>query len=56
MVEAHIVSLAYIQTGSDEIEPPDGEFCSRCHEDVKWIEIVCQRTVFNNRRGLVDSR
>ena len=56
MVEAHTFSLAYIQTGSDEIEPSDGEFCSRCHEDVEWSEIVRQRTVFNNRRRLVDSR
>ena len=56
MVEAHTFSLAYIQTGSDKIEPSDGELCSRCHENVKWSESVCQRTVFNNRRELVDSR
>ena len=31
------------------------EVCSRCHEDVKWSEIIGQRTVFNSRRGLVDS-
>ena len=48
-------SMAYIQTGPDEIEPSYGEICSRCHEDVERSEMIRQRTVFNNRRGLVDS-
>ena len=56
MVEAHTFSLAYLQRGSDEIEPSDGELCSRCHEDVEWSKIVCQRTVLNNRRRLVNRR
>ena len=55
MVEAHTFSLAYVQRGSDEIELSDGELCSRCHEDVEWSEFVCQRTVLNNRHGLVNS-
>ena len=32
VVEAHTFSLAYLQTGLDEIEPSDGEICSRCHD------------------------
>ena len=55
VVEAHTFSLARVQTGPDEFESSDSEICSRCHEDVKWSEIARQRTVFNNRRGLVDS-
>ena len=55
MVEAHTFSLVHIQGWSDEIEPSDGELCSRCHETVERSEIVCQRTVLNNRRGLVIS-
>ena len=55
MVETHTFSLAYIQRESDEIEPSDGELCSRCHEDVEWSEFVSQRTVLNNRCGLVNS-
>ena len=55
MIEAHTFSLAREQTGPDELESSDSEICSRCHEDVKWSEIVRQRTVFNNRRGLPDS-
>ena len=55
MVEAHTFSLAYIRTGPDEFESSDGEICSRWHEDVEWSEIVRQRTVFNNRCGLVES-
>ena len=55
MVEAHAISMAYVQRGSDEIEPSDGELCSRCHEVVEWSELVCQRTVLNNRRGLVNN-
>ena len=51
MVEAHTFSLAHVQGGSDETEPSDGELCSRCHEDVERSEIVCQRTVLDNRRG-----
>ena len=39
-VEVHTFSLAYIQTGSDEIKTSDGELCSRCHEDAEWSEIV----------------
>ena len=55
MVEAHTFSLAYIQTGPDEIEPSDGKACSRCNEDVEWSETIRQRTVLDCRRGLVDS-
>ena len=55
VVEAHTFSLAYTQTGPDEIEPSDGEVCSRCHKDVKWSETIRQRTVLNRTRGLVDS-
>ena len=55
VVEAHTFSLAYIQTGPDEIQSSDGEICSRCHEDVECIEIIRQRTVFEHRRELVDS-
>ena len=55
VIEAHTFSLARIQTGSDEFVSSDSEICSRCHEDVEWSEIIRQRTVFNNRRGLVDS-
>ena len=55
MVEAHTFSLAHVQGGFDETEPSDGELCSRCHEDVERSQIVCQRTVLDNRRGLVNS-
>ena len=55
MVDAHTFSLAYLQTGFDEIEPLDGKVCSRCHKDVKWSETIRQRTVLDRRRGLVDS-
>ena len=41
--------------GSDEIEPSDNEICSRCHKGVEWSEFVCQRTVLDNRCGLVKS-
>ena len=54
VVEANTFSLAYIQTRPDEIKPSEGEICSICHEDVEWSEIIRQRIVFNNRRGLVD--
>ena len=48
-------SLARVRTGPDEFKSSDSEICSRCHGDVKWSEIVRQRTVFDNRRGLADS-
>ena len=55
MVDAHTFSLAYLQTGLDEIERSDGKVCSRCHKDDKWSETIRQRAVVDRRRGLVDS-
>ena len=55
MVEALTFSLAYLQTGPDEIESSDSKVCSRCHEDVKWSETIRQLFVLDRRRGLVDS-
>ena len=55
VVEAHTFSLAYIQTGPDEIEPSDSKICSGCHEDAERCKVIGQRIVLDNRSGLVDS-
>ena len=46
---------ACLQAGTDEIEPSDSKFCSRCHKDANWSETIRQRTALNRRRRLDDS-
>ena len=55
MVEANTFSLAHTQGWPDKTEPSDGELRSGCHEDAERSKVIGQRTVLDNRRGLVDS-
>ena len=55
MVDAHTFSLAYRQTGPNEIEPSDGKVCNRLHKDAKWSKTIRQWTVLDHRRRLIDS-
>ena len=55
VVETHTFPLACLQARPGEVEPSNGEICSRCDEDAERVEALREPTILGSGNGLVDS-